>query len=403
MSRRQAVAGDQRLSSPLSRGELERRWMGARRRMKNAGVDALLIQGFSNFSGGGYFRWFTGLAGGTGNANTLIFPREGLLTLVCHGDEGGERRLDGHDPSFPGIGTRLTVPNFPAAGYLAHFDADLVAREIRKAGIRTLGRVGGTAMYHGFVHRLEELLPGLEWIDASDMIDEIKAVKSPEEIDLIRQTAAIQDAIMAKLPDYIRPGVRDYEVAGQAMGLGQALGGEGGHFHAASAPADAPVVMRPRQQQGREIRMGDVFVFQCENSGPGGYYVHLARAFVLGKAPQTLKDGFAAAVEAQQFTLSLVRPGTSGRAVFAGYNAFLRDRGLPAEKRLHCHAQGYDTVERPLVRPEETMVFAQGMNIGIHPGFTIGGGYATVCDNFVINDNGVPERLSKTPVEIIEI
>ena len=137
--------------------------------------------------------------------------------------------------------------------------------------------------------------------------------------------------------------------------------------------------------------------------GPGAITCISPALLSWERAPQTLKDGLAAAVEAQQFTLSLVRPGTSGRAVFAGYNAFLRDRGLPPERRLHCHAQGLDTVERPLVRPEETMVFAEGMNIGILPGFMIGGGYATVCDNFLIGDNGVPERLSKTPVEIVEI
>jgi Xaa-Pro aminopeptidase len=403
MAERRQSPNDQRMCAPLSRAELERRWQAARDRMKQAGIDALLIQGFSNFSGGGYFRWFTGLAAGTGNPNTLIFPSDGLMTLVCHGDEGGERKLDDRDAVFPGIGNRLTAPNFPAAGYLAHFDAEIVAREIRKAGIRTLGRLGASAMYHGFSQRLEALLPGIECIDASDMIDELKALKSPEEIDLIRRTAALQDAIMAKLPDYIRPGFSDYQVAAQAMCFGQMMGCEGGHFHAASAPAGAPVVMRQRQQQGREIRKGDVFVFQCENSGPGGYYVHLARAFVLGKAPQSLKDAFAAAVAAQEFTLSLIRPGVSGRAVFTGYNAFLRERGLAPERRLHCHGQGYDTVERPLVRPEETMAFAEGMNIGIHPGFMSHGGYATVCDNFLIGPGGVAERLSKTPLAILEL
>jgi len=394
---------DQRMCTPVSRAELERRWNAARSRMAALGIDALLIQGFSNFSGGGYFRWFTGLAAGTGNPNTLIFPSSGLMTLIAHGDEGAGRELNDKDSGFPGVGTRLTVPNFPAAGYLAYLDAELVAREVRNAGIRTLGRVGPTLMYHGFARRLEELLSGINWIDATDIVDQIKAVKSAEEIELIRQTAAAQDAIMAKLPDYIRPGVRDYEVTAQAMYFGQMLGCEGGHFHAASAPADAPVVMRQRQQQGREIRQGDAFVFQCENSGPGGYYSHLARVFVLGKAPQVLKDGFAAAADAQQFTLSLIRPGVSGRAVYARYNEFLRERGLPKERRLHCHAQGYDTVERPLVRPEETMLFAAGMNIGIHPGFALPGGYATVCDNFLIGPTGVLERLSNTPLEIVEL
>jgi Xaa-Pro aminopeptidase len=399
---RSSVA-DERMCNPLSVAELERRWGAARTRMKSAGLDALLVQGFNSFSGGGYFRWFTGLAAGVGNPNTLIVPVEGLMTLVCHGDEGGARTLEGRDPAFPGIGRRLTVPNFPSAFYLSDLDPKIVAQEVHRLGIRSLGRVGSTMMYHGFAARLDELLTGITLTDATSMIDEIKAVKSAEEIELIRQAAAMQDAIMAKLPDFIRPGVKDYQVAAQAMCLGQMLGGEGGHFHAASAPADAPAVIRQRQQQGREIRKGDVFFFQCENSGPGGYYVHLARGFVLGKAPQPLKDMVAAAVDAQTHTLSLLRPNVSGREAFAAYNKFLRERGLPEERRLHCHGQGYDTVERPLLRPEESMAILPGMNIGIHPGFVVAGRFATICDNFLIGADGTPERLSHTPVEIFEI
>jgi Xaa-Pro aminopeptidase len=388
---------------PLSDAELERRWRAARARMKAAGVDALLLQGFSNFSGGGYFRWFTGLAGGTGNANTLIVPADGLMTLVCHGDEGGVRTFDGRDPGFRGIGKRLTAPNFPAAAYLAHLDVELVAGELRRAGIRTLGLVGSDLMYYGFASRLEALLPEVNCVDTTEIVDELKAIKSAEEIALVRETAALQDVILAKLPEFIRPGAQDYQVAAQAMGLGQSLGSEGGHFHAASAPADAPVVMRQRQQQAREIQKGDVFVFQCENSGPGGYYVHLARTFVLGKAPQRLKEGQAAAIEAQRYTLSQLQPGVSGQTIFTAYNAYLRERHLPEERRLHCHAQGYDTVERPLARPEETMVFAPGMNVGIHPGFMINGGYATICDNYLMGSDGALERLSKTSPDIVEL
>jgi len=33
----------------------------------------------------------------------------------------------------------------------------------------------------------------------------------------------------------------------------------------------------------------------------------------------------------------------------------MRSRGLPAELRLYAHGQGYDLVERPLIRADETM------------------------------------------------
>ena len=86
--------------------------------------------------------------------------------------------------------------------------------------------------------------------------------------------------------------------------------------------------------------------------------------------------------------------------MFEAYNAFLRRKGLPEERRLHCHAQGYDTVERPLARYEETLKFAPGMNVGIHPGFGNQRLFMTVCDNYLIGADGAPERLHKTPSRI---
>ena len=56
--------------------------------------------------------------------------------------------------------------------------------------------------------------------------------------------------------------------------------------------------------------------------------------------------------------------------VFAQYQDYMRARNLPVERRLHCHGQGYENVERPLIRYDETMTVAGNMNIGIHPAVT---------------------------------
>lgn len=47
---------------------------------------------------------------------------------------------------------------------------------------------------------------------------------------------------------------------------------------------------------------------------------------------------------------------------------YMRQNGLPEESRVHCHGQGYNNVERPLIRGDETMAIAETMNIGYHPG-----------------------------------
>lgn len=395
---------DDRLCNPLPMTELERRWAAVRAAMRNADLDALVVQGSGNFSGiGGYFRWLTGISAPSSYSQTLIFPRDGLSTLVAHGAFDAETRHDGREAALPGIGRRLSTSAFPAVGYTAAYEPEIVVREIKKAGFGAVGLVGSSSAYHGFAQRLHDGLAGLRLVEASDLVDPIRAVKSPVEIDLLRRAAAMQDEIFLKVRDHLRPGLRDFEVMAYAQYVGQTLGSETGYFIGSSAPPGQPAGVRLRPQQGREIGKGDVFLWQAENTGPGGYFVHLARIFVLGRAPQELVDAFAAVREAQAFTVERLKPGASCRALFDEYNAYMRGRGLTPETRLHCHSQGYDAVERPLIRHDETMALGAHMNIGVHPSIGNARTFATICDNFLTHADGSVERLHKTPPEIVEL
>ena len=395
---------DERLCNPPSEAELQRRQAAVRARMRTDGIDALVVQGSSGYAGTpGYFRWLTGIATVNSYPHTMIIPGEGLTTLVQHGDFGGERTLDGTVPEFPGVGRRLTTPSFPAIGYSSGYDAEIAAREIRKSGFRTVGLVGAFGWYHGFGARLRELLAGVTLVDATETVDRLKAVKSAEDIGFLRRCAAMQDEVMLKIRDHIRPGMKDFEVSAYGQYLGQLLGSEAGYFLGNSASPGRPAMLRHRPHQGRELQKGDMLMFQAENSGPGGFFVHLGRVFVLGKASQELADVFGAMVEAQKFTLGLLKPGAAARDIFAEYNAYMRSRGFPEERRLHCHGQGYEVVERPLMRYDETMTIAANMNIGVHPSLSNERMFVTVCDNFLIHADGTAERLHRTPQEIVEL
>ena len=98
------------------------------------------------------------------------------------------------------------------------------------------------------------------------------------------------------------------------------------------------------------MRDGDVIYYQCENTGPGGMMTHVGRYYVLGKAPQELVDAFGVICEAQDNTVRMLQPGASPKEIFAEHNAFMQKHGMHKEPRLHCHGQGYDVVERPLIR-----------------------------------------------------
>jgi Xaa-Pro aminopeptidase len=394
---------DDRVCTPISLPELQRRWTAVQAQMAEAKVDAVVVQGQNNLSGGGgYYRWLTGLSVPSSYPQTVILPRDGLMTLVGHGPLGSDTKLDGKDPSLPGVGRRLGTSSFPAVGYTGAYDAELVAKAIQEAGYRRLGVISPNTMYYGFGSRLRELLAGVTLVDITAQIDPIKAIKSAEEITLIRQAAAMQDEILTKVRTHIQPGMTDYQALAYGHYLGQTMGSETGYFLGSSAAPGQPAMIRLRHQQGRTLREGDVLMWQAENTGPGGYFVHLARYIVLGKAPQELVDGFGQMVEAQAHTARMLKPGADCARIFAEYNDYMRGCGLPPETRLHCHGQGTDVVERPLVRHDETMKLAPDMNIGIHPSFGNARLFVTVCDNFLTRPDGSLERLHRTPQEIIE-
>lgn len=114
---------------------------------------------------------------------------------------------------------------------------------------------------------------------------------------------------------------------------------------------------------------------------------------MLGKASNELIDGFEVMKEAQAHTLSLIKPGVDCAEIAAAHDQFMRSRGLPIEARLCGHGQGYDMVERPLIRGDETMRLEAGMNLAVHPGYQSASQWAVICDNYLVETTG-RERLS---------
>ena len=394
---------DERLRDPLPTSELERRWTAARALMKEAGLDALVVQGVNNYSGGGYFRWFTDSPAPASNPRTVLFPLEGLMTLVEQGPMGLERTFDGKSAPNRGIGKRACTPSYPSVVYTGSYDADIVAREIRSGGYRNVGLVAGMSSYYSFGERLKELLKDVKLVEATPMIDRLKCVKSAAELQFVRRTAAMQDDVMRRVREHIRPGMHDYEVAAFAQYQGQLLGSDQGIFLCSSAPEGKPVGSRPPIEQGRRMQKGDWFKLLVENTGPGGFYTELSRVFVLGKASAEQKDAHAFALEAQRDTVSRLKPGTPCREVFEGYSGFMKSRGMPVDRRVYCHGQGYDLVERPLIRNDEDMTIEENMVFACHPGYVNERVYSGICDDFLVGPLGKVERLHKMPQEIFEL
>jgi len=386
----------------VSRAELERRWRAVRERMGRSGIDALVLQNSSDWVGG-YIRWFCNIPATNGYPSSLVFSSREGMSMIEQGPVGLVRALSADESQATGITRRLTTPSYPSVGYTGAYDAQLAAGELRLLGARRVGFVAPAAMYYTFGQHLRESLHDLEIVDATDIIDEIKAIKSPEEIALIRQVAAMQDEVMARVAKFIRPGLKDFEIAAFAQHAGQQLGSEQGIFLCGSAPTGEPAGFNPRFMQGRTLEAGDVYSLLIENNGTGGFYAELSRIFVLGEAIPELRRAHTQVLETQRFALSLLKPGAACREIHARHNAHLRELGLPEERRLSIHGMGYDMVERPLIRDDESMSLQENMVIVCHPGLHNERMFVHNTDVYLIESHGASECLHRTPKEIFEL
>jgi Xaa-Pro aminopeptidase len=391
-----------RVLNAVSIAEMQRRWQAVRARMHELGIDALVVQNSSDWVGG-YIRWFSNQPATNGYPTGAVFPLEGGISLIEQGPFGGVRTAGQAELLATGIARRLTTPSYPSVGYSGGYDADIAAGELHRFGAKRVGFVAPASMYHSFGKRLCDVLKHIELVDATDLVDRIKAIKSDEERALIRQVAAMQDAVMARVRDFVRPGLKDFEIAAYAQYVGQQMGSEQGIFLCSSAPWGQAASFRPRSMQGRTLERGDIYSLLIENNGAGGYYTELSRIFVLGQAPQELRDAHATVIDAQRFALSLLKPGASCREIYAQHNAYLRRHDMPEERRLSVHGMGYDMVERPLIRDDEDMLIEEHMAIVCHPGILNARMFVHNTDMYLIEAQGPSECLHRTPKQIFEL
>jgi Xaa-Pro aminopeptidase len=268
----------ERLQTPISSAELQRRWAAVRAAMERDKIDVLLMQNNVEQMGG-YVKYFTDLTATNGYPLLVVFPRDDLMTLVGHGPFGGVFDMPaGGDGVRRGVKRWLTTPSFASCHYTAGYDPELAATALAPYAGGTIGLVGTYQMSFAVVDYLQKgRFSNTRFVDASDLVDRIKVIKSPEEQALIRRAAAMQDGAMRAAFAAVEPGLRDRDVAAVAQCYSQRHGSEHGIYLCASMPPDKPAQFAHRHFQNRVIKEGDTVALLVEDAGPGGLYTELGR------------------------------------------------------------------------------------------------------------------------------
>src|SRR5262245_42825421 len=180
------MALSERLNTPISNAELERRWHAVRAAMAEEKIDVLLMQN-NNDHMGGYVRYFTDMPATNGYPNTVVFPRDDEMTVVCQGPFGGSEPtaqaesittrageasfdLKSSASQWRGVKNILTTPSYASAHYTKEYDPELAANALKPFAKGTIGYVGTYQMSYAMLDTIKRAFPQARFIDATDMV-----------------------------------------------------------------------------------------------------------------------------------------------------------------------------------------------------------------------------------------
>ncbi|WP_378227019.1 M24 family metallopeptidase [Angustibacter luteus] len=380
---------------------MDRRWALVRAHLTAQGLDAVICLG-SDDSLSGSIRWLCDF-GAPAYMKVALFFGETPMTVIEHGAISGIREVSPADANTPGVGRVRAVSAFKSVRQTLEYEARAVVEEFSARGIENVGLVRPGSMPSAFIDRLKQDLPQVSWSDETAAFDSMMAIKSPVELDSLREACRVQDQAFERLLGQVRPGVREVELMASVERELRLRGALDGTLGCGSAPAGQPTGMRSWRAQNRELQKGDTFTVLIELSNAGGYYAELARQVVLGRASHEQRRAFEVVREAQAETAASLYAGASCSALAGAHDAFMEARGYERETRLLGHGQGYDMVEAPLLRADETMALRADMFVSVHPSVVTPSMFVFLCDNYVVQPAGPAVRLHDTPQELFEV
>jgi len=391
----------QRLTKRVSDAELQRRWKLVREQMKERKIDYLVMQTCEEYMGG-TVRWFSDFTARHQFPMTVIFPVDDEMTLINCGFEAPS--TDNWPPAWAcrGIKNRLGDVYFTTCEYTSTYDAELAISVLKEKPNATIGLVEKTMIPLSFYEHLAKKLPQAKFVDATSWVDELRSDKSPEEIELIRGTAATQDAVMEYLKKVIKPGMRDMDIYAEIHCFLAKQGSERGLVQVNSGPQGVPVPFDVPKFQNRVVKDGDQVTVLIETNGPGGYYTEILRVLTLGKPSQALQDAYGVAAEIMHTVGSRLVPGADPNDLWCYYKEYVQSKGYFPPRRSFAHGQSQSLVDRPNLRPEEPWKIKANMNIAVHP-YAVSKEVYTICGDNYLTTNGQPEHLHRYPAEITVI
>lgn len=372
--------------------EYSRRLRETRSRMEKEGIDALFV--YSDEYRPGYGMYFT-------NHKTINIIEECAQIVFIP--------LKGQPVVFTG-----SLNTFAAKRYswvkdvrevdkLAHH-LKQICKEVSSPPEK-VGIVGEDILPIKIYRSMREGLGDVEVVNAKDLVDQQKAVKSGAEVSLMEKVARIGDKSISAVLKNLEPGKSEMELCGIAEHSVRSNGAElGCAFLIVSGPHTNFPTWRPSQ---RCVEPDDI-VWIDVNPAYKGYNADVAITVPVQKANLEQKKALQFTKETLQTMVNTIKPGITGKQLYqtilqrakdAGYEKYFTP--YASGMRAIGHGVGLDVVEYPDLSPSSEVKFVPGMTLGLKfdlHGFSWGG--VRMETTVVVADSGA-RSLNELPFAIL--
>jgi Xaa-Pro aminopeptidase len=370
----------------------ERRVQRARAAMEAAGLDALLVWKDENV------RFLSALRaqiiqGKSALLNGCLLRADGTMTLFVSGGE-----IDRVRARMPWIEDVRPIPIMEARGLVrGAFETVIVP------ALGDLERIGVDELAYAQVEAFAERAPGVRLADGDAVMQQARLVKDPDELVVMRQACAIAEAVTETAIAAVRPGVRECEVAAEAMRTLYRLGGEMAHLATPFVASGENMSPPQRFSSDKLIRDGDI-VFIDIGAMWNGYYADIGRAVICGRPSRRQQEVYTAVYHGLQAAVRAMRAGNTNDDVAAAVRHEGAERGFGGDflSLFIGHGIGMGANEPPYVGEAlagaETIELQTGMTMAIEPLIWVPGVGVRLEDTIAVGaDGGVP--LSRSPFD----
>jgi Xaa-Pro dipeptidase len=329
----------------FSQGERQRRWGRVRESMRQRQLEAII--GFPNQSHWDQFqadiRYLTHI-GGHQTEVAAVFPLSGEVTAFVRGSNEVEWWNIAQD-WVRDIRTSRRSWGEPVIARIK--ELQLEQARIGIAGLSGLLRAPEGTVVSGMLDKVKAAFPKAKFENATELLQDARSVKGPEEIAWMERAAEILDRVVEVILAKARPGVMENEMV---AAIWQTIIANGGDYPSMTHwGAGDGVPWACRIAPHRPLVSGAMINTELE-AKYGGYIAQTVQAACLGKIAPELNRAFAASVKVFDELVKFMKPGVSFREVVALYQDLVRTSGhTPKGMLLHGRGIGED---RPQITGE---------------------------------------------------